>query len=301
MQLYNKISIHQKTMYCLKYFVIIITFFCTIFTTSVAQTFDLIAIQVSGNEYNVQASFTGNASCEYSVDFTCSTCSPSSISCSGVTNSVSCTVTMNVLSGNNVIQAVFTRVSGSAIQCPQTFTVSTSVLPITMKLFDVVPNDKFINLHWITSSEINNDYFEIEKSMDGITFYSIGRIEGSGNSYVDKDYSFQDYNIVPGFNYYRLKQVDYDGNYSFSEVKSANIRSSNTAEIYPNFTQDLINIVTPLDNYNIHISDAFGKNVFNLYGQIGNIQLNMENFESGIYFIEIAQDPIFQTKRVIKL
>ncbi len=137
--------------------------------------------------------------------------------------------------------------------------------------------------------------------MDGITFYSIGRIKGSGNSYVDKEYSFQDYNIVSGFNYYRLKQVDYDGIYSFSDVKSVNIRSGNTAEIYPNFTQDLINIVTPLDKYNIHISDAFGKNIFNLYGQIGNIQLNMENFESGIYLIEIAQDPIFQTKRVIKL
>ena len=79
-------------------------------------------------------------------------------------------------------------------------------------------------MKWSTESEHNNDFFTIEKTIDGHTFEDIGYIEGSGNSTTLNNYSFIDNNIVNDINYYRIIQTDYDGNSTYSDLISIDNR-----------------------------------------------------------------------------
>ncbi|MCX6291933.1 MAG: T9SS type A sorting domain-containing protein [Bacteroidetes bacterium] len=91
---------------------------------------------------------------------------------------------------------------------PYSGTVS---LPVSLKSFSGEAKDKVIMLNWITASEVNNDHFTIEKSADGYNFSETGRVQGNGNSTIDNAYYWTDESPIPGDNYYRLTQTDYDG------------------------------------------------------------------------------------------
>ena len=99
-------------------------------------------------------------------------------------------------------------------------------LPVELIYFDAVNNNNNAALTWATASEINNAYFEIDRSPDGLTFDSIGQIAGHGNSTVTIDYSYTDPNISlynSPILYYRLKQVDVDGNFTYSNIAAVNV------------------------------------------------------------------------------
>jgi hypothetical protein len=86
-----------------------------------------------------------------------------------------------------------------------------TILPITLTSFTGEAQNSGVRLNWATSSEINNQYFEILRGDDDRNFVSLGRISGAGNSSENKSYSFTDFNPINGNNYYQLKQVDFDG------------------------------------------------------------------------------------------
>lgn len=100
---------------------------------------------------------------------------------------------------------------------PFTFTSATA-LPIKLLSFEVFSNNKEIDLKWITSVEINNDFFTIEKSRDLKNWEAVTKLNGAGNSNVNIEYFEVDYSPYIGISYYRLKQTDYDGIYSFSNI-----------------------------------------------------------------------------------
>ena len=81
-------------------------------------------------------------------------------------------------------------------------------------------------LSWKTASEHNNDYFTIEKTLDGEEFEAIGVVNGAGKSISPRNYELYDFNILQLINYYRLKQTDYDGNYIYSKIVSVDNRST---------------------------------------------------------------------------
>lgn len=87
----------------------------------------------------------------------------------------------------------------------------TTVLPIDLLSFNAGVKNNVTILNWVTLSETNNDYFIISKSKDAINYTDIGVINGSGNSNVNKTYQYVDKSPYNGLNYYRLSQVDYDG------------------------------------------------------------------------------------------
>jgi hypothetical protein len=95
---------------------------------------------------------------------------------------------------------------------------ASSPLPITLVYFDVTAQETNIYLEWETASEVNNDYFEIYKSYNGIDWFCIGFMDGSGNSNVNVYYGFYDGSIIKENNYYKLKQVDFDGNSTESNI-----------------------------------------------------------------------------------
>lgn len=138
-------------------------------------------------------------------------------------------------------------VFGSGVDCVSNCSSSASnPLPITLLNFKCSYKNNHVYLEWATSSEINNDYFIIERSQDGIFYEDILRILGAGNSNQLIEYSSIDFNPLIGASYYRLKQVDFDGNYSTSYPISIIIDHINKEPIY---TIDLVGRTVP-DNYN---------------------------------------------------
>jgi len=97
-------------------------------------------------------------------------------------------------------------------------------LPISLISFEGVQEDRSNKLRWTTASEKNNDYFTVEKTTDGKTFEEIGNIQGAGNSIYYNSYQLTDINVEPIINYYRLKQTDFDGKSTYSDIISLDNR-----------------------------------------------------------------------------
>ncbi|CAG5077384.1 T9SS type A sorting domain-containing protein [Parvicella tangerina] len=106
-------------------------------------------------------------------------------------------------------------------------------LPIELSSFDAIRENEIVRIHWNTVSEINNDFFEIQRSNDGLNWQTIEKVSGNGNSSRKIQYSTVDLHPADGKNYYRLKQVDFNGEYSYSGVDIVDFNTS-TFYISPN-------------------------------------------------------------------
>ena len=183
------------------------------------------------------------------------------------------------------------------------------VLPVKLIDFDVAENDDgTVQVEWATASEENNDYFLLEKSEDGINFRTIQKISGSDYSTELIAYTYRDYHPFYGENYYRLKQVDLDGEYEYSDIVSIKMtRGFDEVSIFPNPVQYLLNVRmnTPLEKGS-HIGIFNSLGVLMQEVEIGNAEqlapINVENLSAGTYFICIKngnQDLIL--KKFIKI
>lgn len=116
-----------------------------------------------------------------------------------------------------------------------TITGTNTLLPVELLEFQVFadpPNG--VRLDWTTTVEENNAHFLVERSADGRKFTVIGQVKGAGNSFVEQKYRFEDSRPLPGLNYYRLAQVDYDGTVHRYEVASAMYEQKSQMQVYPN-------------------------------------------------------------------
>jgi len=118
-------------------------------------------------------------------------------------------------------------------------------LPVTLMSFDANCSDNEVELNWVTASEINNDYFTIERSEDAINYEALETVLGNGNSSTLENYNWIDQNPLSGASYYRLKQTDFDRNYSYSNIIPTNcsINSNTHSTIYPNPVQNKLSFV----------------------------------------------------------
>lgn len=106
-----------------------------------------------------------------------------------------------------------------------TFTISGSTgdgsaLPIELIYFNATPNQKTVDLTWATASELNNDFFTVERSIDGLTWEQILTVNGAGTTNQRTNYRDIDTRPAAGLSYYRLKQTDFDGKWSYSNIQS---------------------------------------------------------------------------------
>jgi N-acetylneuraminic acid mutarotase len=157
----------------------------------------------------------------------------------------------------------------------------------TAKWYDI--DKQMAVLNWQTASEINNSHFEIERSFNGVDYIKIGEVEGNGTTYNLSQYQFsEDLNGVSeflGIVYYRLKQMDYDGKYEYSQVRILNSDGKIAKEFraYPN----------PTSQRQIRLSVFGDYEVYNLQGVLlkeflACNQLDLSEFSSGTYFIRSA-------------
>jgi hypothetical protein len=174
-----------------------------------------------------------------------------------------------------------------------------SALPIRLTLFEAKQKHQQVQLNWITDSEINNDFFTIERSNDGKEFFEIGRKKGAGNSSTRLYYSSIDEQPLKGTSYYRLKQTDIDGKYAYSQIESVTFNektSINGLKIYPNPSQgndvyvelssDLKQKVTCVLLNSIGQEKAIDS--YDLERGINKIELNYSMFSAGLYVLEIS-------------
>ena len=117
-------------------------------------------------------------------------------------------------------------------------------LPITLSNFTAVKQNKVVALNWQTSSEQNSSHFEVEFSREGNKFDNIGRVTAAGNSSLEKRYSSVHLSPVNGINYYRLKLVDADGSFKYSDVRTVKFSNTTSVTIMPNPTTDRVFITS---------------------------------------------------------
>ena len=112
-------------------------------------------------------------------------------------------------------------------------------LPIALLSFNAIPNGEIVDVNWETVTEINNNYFTVERSEDGQTFTELTTVPSKGNhgnSTSPLAYQVKDTEPINGISYYRLKQTDYNGNYKYFNIVDVSFEGSTNIKIYPNPT-----------------------------------------------------------------
>jgi hypothetical protein len=179
------------------------------------------------------------------------------------------------------------------------FTIMTVALPVTLTRFDAKLDNMGSELNWSTVTEDNLNRFEICRSANGQDFYPIGTVNATANSNEATDYNFTD-NTVSAAGaavvYYRLKMVDNNGKYVWSNITTVKTNGSvkaTTVTVYPNPTADFVNVNMNAETEagQISIVDAFGKTVQTEMTQMNNnVQFDVRNLQNGIYFVQISNN-----------
>jgi hypothetical protein len=190
-------------------------------------------------------------------------------------------------------------------------TTKFNVLPVTWLTFEVAKNQNQATITWKTVNEINNSYFDVEKSTNGIDFQSIAKIQAKGNTNTENAYSFQDThtNTKTGYLYYRIKQTDIDHHATYTNIKVLEMEQEKNKLLhaFPNPTQDkfMVEFVTK-ENEKIawQLIDLIGNIVQEGEKdiQIGTntLQLSLQNFAKGYYFLRIYSKTQQQTVNLVK-
>lgn len=171
-----------------------------------------------------------------------------------------------------------------------------NVLPIALTQFDAKLDKGRAILNWQTLTELNLAYFEILRSSDGLNYQTIAKVNGVEKSTSPKYYSFIDDQPIKGFSYYRIRQVDYNGSYSYSSTASLNLSPSiKLFGLYPNPVES--NITGSIEMHTegsllSEILDIRGSvitsKIFNLSQGLNTISLETDHLEQGVYFIRLS-------------
>lgn len=168
-----------------------------------------------------------------------------------------------------------------------------SSLPVELIRFDAHnTSNNSVLVSWTTATELNNDYFEVFASKDGLHWESIGTVAGSGNSAEEKNYYLMDYNIEGfDFKYYKLAQFDYDGKRSLSKSKIVNFKNNHqTLKAFDDGTDINLFFYSESKEVTVDVFNVNGKLVFNrIMNTIGAEEQKMKFVKSdiapGIYFV----------------
>ena len=152
---------------------------------------------------------------------------------------------------------------------------------------------------WSTATEVNNSHFEVERSIDGKSFSKVGEIEGRGMSAGITDYEFLDEVEYQGMIYYRVKQVDLNGNYEFSQVVSAKAVEHVSVQVHPTQVVSEFQVVSAEDLL-VSVYDAFGNQVISTTDAT---VIDMSDQMPGIYYVLITTDNgiYVETKKIVKI
>lgn len=178
------------------------------------------------------------------------------------------------------------------------------LLPVEFTRFEAKSKEDMVELQWTTASELNNDFFQIEHSRNGIDFFPVGKVKGSGTTTETKAYEFMHRQPINGVNYYRLKQVDFDGAFAYSDMVVVELNGrTRGVGIFPNPTTGLT-VIQMADR-----PDRIQFNLINLVGQRIDIQpkltdagweMDLSRLVKGIYLLRMDYDGRTVTRKIVK-
>lgn len=177
-------------------------------------------------------------------------------------------------------------------------------LPVELAYFKGAASKNTVELYWQTASESYNEKFIVERSVDGKAYQAIGVVAGAGTTQEQQRYIFIDEQPLTGLNYYRLKQIDFDGKFEYSPVIAVDFRASTGILVYPTLVRDAFQIELPEDateKTTLHIYSMLGSLVYSqeLVGD-GTLSVNLPPFANGQYLVEIVNGANRKLTRVFK-
>lgn len=161
------------------------------------------------------------------------------------------------------------------------------LLPVKLTFLRANHQDEGVVLDWETASEQDNAYFQVEHSTHGNNFQAIGELPGKGTVHTANKYHFVHGNPSNGVNYYRLKQVDYDGKFEYSKIVSVVIRQEEPVSIFPNPTDGPLFVKGFTEESVARVTDTAGKVVWE-NALPGNGMIDLGGQPKGFYFVEIT-------------
>jgi hypothetical protein len=186
---------------------------------------------------------------------------------------------------------------------------ATGILPVTLVNFRGHNYKTGNKLVWTTKTEVNNDYFVIQRSKDAKNFSDIGIVEGNGNSNIENNYEFIDDASLSGINYYRLKQIDFNGDYEHSRIIVLKSINSVDVAIYPNPSSEnlFFDLSESTDEIlTVKYSNMLGSSITEQISTTegtNTYQVNeFKNLKSGIYMIQIINNDneIIKYQKIVK-
>jgi hypothetical protein len=173
------------------------------------------------------------------------------------------------------------------------FSIQEGVLPIELTHFDAKIKQKSVFLNWKTASEKDNEVFNIEHSTNGKDYQTIGQVKGKGTSDIAHSYSFEHTTPSVSTNYYRLKQVDYNGTSNYSAIKSV-IMGKSGLTLQSTLVNDVLGVVTSDETSTpLSIFNTTGQEVFTTKVQ-GTQQLTISSLPNGLYIVRTTSGDVAQ-------
>lgn len=210
----------------------------------------------------------------------------------------------NLISQNNYQTAsgsIFNiqATSGLTNSCSRQFICASTlncVTPVKLLYINAQNQGRENIISWATASELNNKFFTVERSSDAMNFTSIDTVAGAGNSSTIREYSYTDHYTYNGTIYYRIKQVDNNGDYTYSEVVAVNSQNSGTTKVYPVPVEEGGNLnIDFISNYagpvTINILDISGRLIEQLVKSVEKgsttISISTDKLSKGVYIMEL--------------
>lgn len=212
--------------------------------------------------------------------------------------------TLNVKNGSSCGSPCPVAGGFSSCTAGDAFCTNNSVLPVSLISFGVKTDNETVSLFWATASELNFDYFSIERSSDGINFQEIGKVIGHGTTDERHDYFFEDDQPVIGKLFYRLKTVDFDAYTEYFNIESVTYSKQKSFVIYPNPVVD--SKVNFQMNFNANVgsqimaTDLSGVEVFRYQVKESASQFDVPlNLDPGTYIFKINTGDYVDVKRIV--
>jgi hypothetical protein len=185
-------------------------------------------------------------------------------------------------------------------------------IPVELTSFTASVNEGNVTLNWSTATETNNHLFEIERRAEQGEYFAVGYVNGAGTTTEPQNYSYVDKNVQTGKYYYRLKQVDFNGSFVYSDEVEVDVTaplSFNLEQNYPNPFNPSTNIkysVPESGNVKLAVYNTVGEEVAvlvngNIESGIHEVSFNASNLPSGVYLYKLQSANSIQTKKMMLL
>ncbi len=260
------------------------------------STYDPSFVTLSGCEYWILDRTSGAGTANVTLSWVASDCIAPYITNPSTLRVARWNTTSWVNQGNGGVTGSAssgTVTTSAAVASFSPFTIASTTLsnplPIELVDFTAILNDDHISLNWITESELNNDFFSIERSTDGMEFSVLGTVKGAGTTSHRKEYAFMDSDLSSSLFYYRLRQTDFDKKSTYSKVIRVALTETTELIAYPNPTPKGIMRINSKGDFALY--NNLGQMVVKV---IDSNQMDVSQLPSGIYTLRSSNGMHFR-------